>query len=128
MNKLQFWWNKSILRKDIVRKEEGFNVYGDKFFKIESDSLDFISIYEYQLVDKHTAFRDEMELPNDKLIKVTHNKVITALVNRDMLVIDEKGRFFPGEKSVHNHVYYNDKTFVFAYDVDFKLNLYDISI
>ena len=124
MNKLQFWWNKSILRKDIVRKEEGFNVYGDRFFKIESGK----TVYEYHLIDKYTAFREEMELPNDKLIKVTHNKVITALVNRDMLVIDEKGRFFPGERSVHNHVYYNDKTFVFIYNVDFKLNLYDISI
>jgi len=121
MNKLNFWFNKNILRKDLVRFEEGRLKENETFFRFEQDG----KVFKYNTVDTVTAFREEMELPNSVAKKITHNKTLTALKTRNLINITTKG-VKPGKAAKSEYIQYNDKTFIFAYDENFVLNLYEI--
>ena len=119
MNKLQIWWNKNILKKDVITGDFTKSRF-NSFYKIGPD----LSVYHYSLIDNTTAIRDEMELPNSVCKLITNNKVLEAMKNRGFIHINENG--IDVGNSVNFHFYYKDNTYVLMYDDNYTLKVYQI--
>lgn len=118
MNSVKKFWYRNILKKNLVNVTGKANT---KFFQVNGED-----VFEYDCIEDNLAFKTAMTLPNDRIKKVTHNKVLSALSTRNLITINKKKGLMPGKEAKSQYINYNEKTYIFAYDENFVLNLYEI--